>query len=355
MKQLNLTLVFLTFFSLMLNSQTYINEISMPSSATDQYIELRGTPSSTIASGTYLVFLGAYSNSAGRAVHIFDLSGYTFGSNGFLVLLQSGNSYTVDASASSYTATGSRWGDLDSGTDDNINDPSWSALLISSATTPTFNTDYDSNNDGVLQGNAASWTVIDAIGYSNSVQDPDTNVLYGGKAYFLSTGGDNGPTIAIGGTTISTSNINTQYVGRIGNSTGETGNDWVEGDTSGTIPSMNFTSNTNNVTPSSYAGQSINTLGSENLDLTLSVDDVSLSSSKLYPIPVKDVLTIQLTSGDELKGYKVIDVNGKEMNLPEPVMGQSTLDIDLSTLSAGMYVLNIKTDKGVITKKFIKS
>jgi len=165
LKYLKFTVFSIFFFTLNLHSQVYINELlrSAGNNNINQYIELRGTPSSTLSAGTYLVFLQGFSNSSGNADMIFDLSGMSFGSNGFLVLLQSNNTYNPNSNANVITASGTSWGNLATG-DTQINSSgSFSALLIESSIAPIVSTDYDSNNDAILDGDAASWTILDAI------------------------------------------------------------------------------------------------------------------------------------------------------------------------------------------------
>lgn len=339
-----------------ISGQTFINELNIPfiNSSTDQYIELRGNPSSTIDSGTYLVFLRAFGGAGGRLGHVFDLSGYTFGSNGYMVLLQANSGYNPDSSSSVYTASGTGWGDLDSGNDDIINDSSWSALLITATSAPIYNTDYDSNNDGVLQGAAANWSIIDAIAFSNNTNEiGDINTIYGGKTLYISSAAP-GPTTYVGGTVISTDTGGMRYFGRIGDSTGETIDDWVGGATQGTIPNMNFLNNTSLVTPSSYAGQPINTLGSLNFDNTLNAESFLDNNLKLWPNPFKDDITIKLpfeinASIDiyNLLGNKILsNIEIKETN---------TKKIDLSTLSSGTYILSVKNEAFRQNFKLIKN
>src|SRR5262245_32303825 len=61
---------------------------------THEYVELRGEPSATIPAGTYLVSVdGDKNQNPGTMDVVIDLAGKSFGSNGFLVLLASGNGY----------------------------------------------------------------------------------------------------------------------------------------------------------------------------------------------------------------------------------------------------------------------
>jgi len=80
--------------------------------APNEYVEIRGTPNSTISAGTYLISVEGNTNAnPGTIQNVFDLSGRTIGGNGFLVLLQNSNSYAVNPQANSVVNTnGAGWG-----------------------------------------------------------------------------------------------------------------------------------------------------------------------------------------------------------------------------------------------------
>src|SRR5687768_11890779 len=88
-----------------------INELLLETPGDDnitEYIELRFTPNAVFGPGTYLVAVeGDFQNNRnqGSIDSIIDLSGLSFGANGFLVLLPQGNSYVVNASASRLDST----------------------------------------------------------------------------------------------------------------------------------------------------------------------------------------------------------------------------------------------------------
>ncbi len=66
--------------------------------APNEYIEIRGNANEVLPAGTYLLGIeGDFGANAGDVQDIFDLSGLTLGTNGFLVLLQKGNPYSTGA------------------------------------------------------------------------------------------------------------------------------------------------------------------------------------------------------------------------------------------------------------------
>jgi len=89
-----------------------------------------------------------------------------------------------------------------------------------------------------------------------------------------------------------------------------------------------------------------------NYDATLSVEDKEVFNSviKLYPNPVENVLQISNTSDIRINKVEIYTILGKKIqDIKNP---KSSLDI--SQLSKGIYLLNVFTEKGKITKKIIK-
>jgi len=78
-------------------------------------------------------------------------------------------------------------------------------------------------------------------------------------------------------------------------------------------------------------------------------DNVVLSSFNIFPNPVKEQLTIN-TENEIINSIKIIDVTGKTIK----VFTQNTTTINVVDLAKGLYVLQVQTDKGIGTKRFIK-
>jgi len=72
----------------------------------------------------------------------------------------------------------------------------------------------------------------------------------------------------------------------------------------------------------------------------------------IFPNPVKDELTV-FSSQFSVEGIEIFDVHGR--NIQSKIYNlQSEYIIDVSKLTNGIYFINIKTDKGIVYKKFIK-
>ncbi len=245
-------------------AQPYINEVLFNPPGTDapnEYVELRGTASATIAAGTYLVGVeGDSGGGPGDVQTIFNLGGLTFGSNGFLVLLQNGNTYTTNGSATTLTSSATGWSGFAffsadaAGTD--IENASVTFLLITTGTTPTLSDDIDSDNNGTPDGAVfAGWTVLDSVSVlDNGVSDAG----YG--AIVFSEGG--GGLIPGGSVLVNTGANTANYVGRTSDTTGSAATDWVAAGITGTAP--NFSTTIGQTFPTEFENQPLDHLGSTN-------------------------------------------------------------------------------------------
>lgn len=79
----------------------------------------------------------------------------------------------------------------------------------------------------------------------------------------------------------------------------------------------------------------------------------SLSQLTLYPNPVVNELSINLPTNVKEAQVKIVNVAGQ--NVITTQIKQSNHKINVNHLSRGVYIVEIKTDKGTITKKIIKN
>jgi methionine-rich copper-binding protein CopC len=248
-------------------SAIYINEVLFNPPGTDapnEYIELRGPANSTIAGGTYFVAIeGDSADNPGDVQTLINLSGLTFGSNGFLVLLQNGNTYTTAAGATVITSTTTGFSGLpggifqaDGGATD-IEDASVTFMLVQTGVAPTLTDDIDANNDGTPDGSVyGGWSVRDSIGVLDGTSATDRAY---GAINFSNNTGTNGTATG----TVVLVGFTAGYVGRIGDSTGSAAADWVASVPAGAQP--NFTlGNASNTEPSGFANKPLNHIGASN-------------------------------------------------------------------------------------------
>ncbi|MCF8274914.1 MAG: T9SS type A sorting domain-containing protein [Flavobacteriaceae bacterium] len=82
---------------------------------------------------------------------------------------------------------------------------------------------------------------------------------------------------------------------------------------------------------------------------TLSDNDVVLKDFKMYPNPVEDVLHFSLKN-NTIEQLKLVDVQGRVILEVSNNMEQ----LDVSKIPTGLYLFQIKTVNGSISKKIIK-
>ena len=76
------------------------------------------------------------------------------------------------------------------------------------------------------------------------------------------------------------------------------------------------------------------------------------SSFRLYPNPVNDVLFIETEV--EIEEVVIYDVYGRIQNLRTSESQNLRISVDVANLNSGVYFMMIKTNDGVVTKRFVK-
>jgi hypothetical protein len=251
--------------------------------APNEYIEIRGTPNSTIPFGTYLISIEGNTNgNAGTIQNVFELSGRTIGGNGYLVLLQNSNSYTAHPHASVVVNTnGPGWGHGSSSTvghrgrsssHTDVENASVTLLLIQSSLVPENELDLDADNDGILEHPIFStWTVLDGVGVLDN--DGLGDVAYGPINFRRNSASTVSP-----GSTVVSVGFTSGYVGRLNNSVGWAAADWVaSGNLAGTAPSF-MLGPIASTAPSTQAGKALNHIGAPNFGAPLTPGIVTIQS-----------------------------------------------------------------------------
>ena len=285
MKQLCFAVFFTLFVSSLLNSEIilsqaqaeiFINEIfADPGGAgnddEDAFIELRGTPNLSLED-TYLIIVENEvdllnptndDGFAGTIENIFifgddpdtpvEEAPFSLGTNGFLTLRQNGNSYaspapgttdlvnTIGPGWGSTTGTGSSIRARDLGNQGELEGSGFTAFLIrdtTGTTPPELGFDLDQGNDGLdVPTGREGWEIIDAIGYYGEPGEALVGRVYGQVNFgpeIIGEGIDIGlpDPIPFTAPNIEQDAIyvglgyEIEYVGRFGDSTGQTPNDW---------------------------------------------------------------------------------------------------------------------------------
>lgn len=86
--------------------------------------------------------------------------------------------------------------------------------------------------------------------------------------------------------------------------------------------------------------------------LNLSNNEFNENNIAIYPNPVDTVLKVSSNTGS-FNSYKLYDVQGRLIR-NEFVTNLNSFEIETSSLTKGIYMLNLTTDKGSFTKKIVK-
>ncbi|WP_397444945.1 T9SS type A sorting domain-containing protein [Polaribacter sp. R77954] len=101
-----------------------------------------------------------------------------------------------------------------------------------------------------------------------------------------------------------------------------------------------------------YTELDVTTTGLGSNSVTLSSEDFDLSSNiKLYPNPVNNVLNFSQNLTDIVHSFELYDLTGRKI-VTANIENKS--QIDVSSLSKGLYSIIFKTKKGSITKRIMK-
>jgi len=86
----------------------------------------------------------------------------------------------------------------------------------------------------------------------------------------------------------------------------------------------------------------------------LSIDDFSSSKFSVYPNPSNGLVTISNDLNSALTSVSFADLNGRTVKTVE-LNGDASAQVNISELAAGVYMMNISSDRGTITKKIVKN
>jgi hypothetical protein len=301
----------------------------------NEYIEIRSaTPNYTIPSGTYLVSVSGQPISVvqgisvvnyptGTVVDTFDLGGRKTGSDGYLVILENGNTFNnypdfgglglvdpratvldngINPDGSPAIGTGAGFGNnfvapgssivghssLFRPNDVDVYKGSTTFMLIQSPGSVTPGDSLDSplnvTPTGTLHGTEfSSWNVLDAVGATISTQSLNGDVSYG----FINYVDNSSPgftNYATPNSTIIPGSFTADYFGRANNNSGWVATDWVgTSGINGDTPTYGLGGKSNTV-PSSDGKRPLNNLGGPNFDLSQPAVLTTTPGTLNYPV-----------------------------------------------------------------------
>lgn len=83
------------------------------------------------------------------------------------------------------------------------------------------------------------------------------------------------------------------------------------------------------------------------------IDTLDYSKFKIYPNPVQDILNVESLSNDKIKSFDIYTLKGSLVKHHQTDL--SLINIDVSFLSSGVYILSVTNDQGYVNRmKLIK-
>lgn len=120
-------------------------------------------------------------------------------------------------------------------------------------------------------------------------------------------------------------------------------------------PSLTCIQVDNVANATAYSGWIKNATASYNTNCSaLATNDITKNLLSIYPNPTKDVVNIANLDIVLTSIVTVADLNGRIVKNVK-FAGVSEAQINISELSAGIYIMTVSSDKGFITKKIIKN
>lgn len=85
-----------------------------------------------------------------------------------------------------------------------------------------------------------------------------------------------------------------------------------------------------------------------------STESFFTNNFSIYPNPANNVLNLSVKNGLFVNEIAMVDINGRTVKTVANTL-DSEIEINVSDLTSGVYLLNVKTDEGVATSKFVKN
>jgi hypothetical protein len=80
-------------------------------------------------------------------------------------------------------------------------------------------------------------------------------------------------------------------------------------------------------------------------------DKLPSNSASIYPNPANSEVTISVDNKYHVQSIQMMDITGREV---KNLTANNVVNINISDLKSGYYILNIQTTEGVISSKLIK-
>ncbi len=118
--------------------------------------------------------------------------------------------------------------------------------------------------------------------------------------------------------------------------------------------SLVFRTSTNEFDIDAFGNQFMDTIAlyeaQDRSTLSIANNTLQLSDIKLFPNPTANVLNISTSDLNTIKSLQITDLNGRTFIK----LNDNFESINVSSLQSGLYLIQMKTSEGNITKRFIK-
>lgn len=86
------------------------------------------------------------------------------------------------------------------------------------------------------------------------------------------------------------------------------------------------------------------------------INDVQNSSeARVYPNPARDIITYRASGSSPVSELRILDLNGKPVKiLTKPDISDNKINIDITSLSSGIYFLVAYSANGIESEKILK-
>lgn len=139
-------------------------------------IEINGPANQSLA-GVSMVILEGDAGGAGVVDVVIDLSAFTIGANGLLLLRDAATQLQPPPAAGTTVVVQDFFPDLENGS---------ATYLLVQGTPPAQFFDIDTNNDGVVDAWPSGIVIFDAVGWADASNDFTYAAAFGGQAYLVS-------------------------------------------------------------------------------------------------------------------------------------------------------------------------
>lgn len=308
-----------------IQAQALLNEVKVNPPGTDEpfeFIEIKGT-AGAVLNDLYITAFEGDSGSAGNCDRVFPIRNVTLGSTG-LLLVATSLGYSNIPSGTIFKDTlvfGVPGGVFENG--------SISFLLIFSPVPIVQGSDYDSNNDGVLELPIGA-VILDAMGWTNG--DPSSRV-YGGVTLTQSVG---------------TPDAAVRF---FGNTTANSVSAWYNGDLVGNGNSVTF--DPLEISSNFPAGGKLSP-GDHNFPNPNSISDRGENeiSFSLFPNPAGNFVSVTFLGNNHEMNLHFFDLQGRSILSIENYSVNSTIDV--SDFPQGIYFLGLEGNGRKAYLRFVK-